>query len=439
MSKGNKKFKCIICNEVFEGETEPNICPVCGAKEGQFVEIIEEKKVLKGNTDEYFVIVGNGASGFYATKAIRERNKTCKITIISNEQELTYFRPSISDKINEEINEDFYVVDKDWYEENNINLVLNTNVDKIDEENKTIILDNEYSLKFDKLIIATGSKSFLPPIQGNDLENVFTLRNTKDLKRIKKSLKTSKKVVVIGGGLLGLEAAWEFKLHGAEVVVVDNSSNVLSRQLDKEGSKILQKCIEDSGIEIKLEGLTEKLLGNKKVEKVVFKDNTSIECDMVVFSVGVRANTNIADNTSIDIDRGILVNENMQTSVADIYACGDVAQLGNNSLAIWSVAVEMGEVAGANACEDKISYKGENYPVFLEAMNSKVFSIGNINDFDKDICTKDVKNNIYKKIFFKENIIIGAIFVNDLTSVGKVMDLISQKADIENVLDSNIL
>lgn len=441
---GTKKFKCVICNEVFEGDSTPHICPVCGAKEDQFIEIIEEDITFNNNTDEYFVIAGNGGSGFYAADAIRKRNKTCKIIMISNEDNLTYYRPALSDGIGGELKEDFYMVNESWYKENNIEVILGTNIQKIDESNKTVVVNKNsekdvFDIKFDKLIIATGGKNFIPPIVGKDLKNVFTLRNVKDLEDIKKATNTSKKVVVIGGGLLGLEAAWEFKLKGLEVVVVEAMDNILSRQLDKDGSEILEECIKETNIDIRLGATVDTIEGNNKVEKVVFKDGSFIECDMLVFSIGIRSNTEVVKDTSIKVDRGILVNENMETSSKDIYACGDVVQLGNGNLAIWPAAIEMGKIAGANACGDKKIFKNENYPVSLEAMNTQVFSLGNINDFDKDISLKDNKNKVYKKLFMKNNTLVGAILINDLSSTVKLIKLVDEKGDISEVIKSNIL
>ncbi|WP_317852006.1 rubredoxin-like domain-containing protein [Paraclostridium sp. AKS73] len=137
--EGTKKWKCVICNEVFDGEEAPDVCPVCGAKHDQFIEVIEENINYQNNTDDKFVIVGNGAAGFYAADSIRKRNKTAKIALLSNEEELSYYRPALSDFINEEIKkEDFYIEGKEWYEKNNIEVLLGINVETIDEENKKL-------------------------------------------------------------------------------------------------------------------------------------------------------------------------------------------------------------------------------------------------------------------------------------------------------------
>ncbi|MGL5752564.1 MAG: FAD-dependent oxidoreductase, partial [Paraclostridium sp.] len=310
----NKKWKCVICSEVFDGNQAPDVCPVCGAKHDQFIEVIVENITFRKDTDESFVVVGNGAAGFYAVDAIRKRNKTCKITMISNETELSYFRPALSDFINQDINkEEFYIADKTWYEENNINLLLGYNVEKINEENNIITLDNIKDLKYDKLILANGSSNFIPHIEGKELEGVYTLRNKKDLDSIKEALNSSKKAVVIGGGLLGLEAAYEIVLKGIDTTIVEAMPNLLSRQLDSEGSEILEASIKKSKVNLMLDSCVERLEGDNHVSRIVFKDGSSIEADIVIFSIGVRSNINIAKGTNIKINRGIVVDKNMKT------------------------------------------------------------------------------------------------------------------------------
>lgn len=436
--EGTKKWKCVICNEVFDGDEAPDICPVCGAKHDQFIEVIEENISYQKDTDDKFVIVGNGAAGFYAADAIRKRNKTAKIVMLSNEKELTYYRPALSDFINEEIKkEDFYVVDESWYKENNIEVLLDLNVERINEEDKEIILYNNSIIKYDKLVLSNGSSNFVPPIKGHDLEGVYTLRNKNDLDNIKEYLDKSKNVLVIGGGLLGLEAAYEAKLAKKEVTVVEAMPNLLTRQLDKDGSTTLENILKENGLNLMLGKFIDTLEGDKKVSKAVFKDGSSIDVDMVIFSIGVRPNIKIANNTNIEVNKGIVVDKYMNTSSKDIYACGDIAEIDSMIWAIWPAAIDMGKVAGANACGDKVEFNAENYPVGLDVFDTKVFSIGTINDTDS--CISLSKKDAYKKLFFKEDILVGAIFINDLSKNVKVIELIEEKANFNKVLNENLL
>ncbi len=420
------KYKCTICNEIFEGETCPKVCPVCSASEDKFIQINEAESKFEKNTDEYFLIIGNGAAGYYAAETIRKINKTCKITIVSNESELSYYRPALSDLINSNDTSKFYIVDESWYKENDIYVLLNTNVEKINEESQTVTLDTGFDLRYDKLILANGSRNFIPPVKGHDLENVFSLRDFKDLNDIKNAMNNSSKVVVIGGGLLGLEAAWEFRKNGLEVVIVDIAENILPRQLNKEASLILEKYIKDTDTQVLLNTFLDYVDGDKKVESVVFKDGSSIKCDMVVFSTGVRANTQITKDTLINVDRGIVVNKYMETSSKNIYACGDIAQLDNMNLAIWPVATQMGKIAGKNACGDYTTFVPEVYPINLEAFNTSILSVGNIGDFDKELVEENTED-VYKKLFFKEGILVGAILVNDLSETANIITNIGKE------------
>lgn len=436
--EGTKKWKCVICNEVFDGEEAPDVCPVCGAKHDQFIEVIEENINYQNDTEDKFVIVGNGAAGFYAADSIRKRNKTAKIALLSNEEELSYYRPALSDFINEEIKkEDFYIEGKDWYEKNNIEVLLGINVETIDEENKKIILDNSLIINYDKLILANGSSNFVPTINGHNLDGVYTLRNKNDLDKIKVNLEKAKNILVIGGGLLGLEAAYEMKLAQKEVTVVEAMPNLLTKQLDKDGSVVLENILKENGLNLMLGKFIDSLEGDKKVSKAIFKDGSSIDVDMVVFSIGVRPNVKIANNTNIEVNKGIVVDKYMQTSSKEIYACGDIAEIDSMIWAIWPAAIDMGKVAGANACGDKIEFKAENYPVGLDVFETKVFSIGNINDTDSFITLN--KKDVYKKLFFKDDVLVGAICINDLTKNVNIIRLIEEKANLNKVLSENLL
>lgn len=421
-----KKYRCTICNEIIESETVPSVCPVCSVGEEYFVEVVETKKEFRDDTNEYFLIIGNGASGFNAANAIRQRNKTCKITILTNESELSYYRPTLSDLITEELTSDFYIKDKKWYDENNILTLLNTEVSKINEDEKTVTLAEGHKLKYDKLILANGSSNFIPQMKGIELENVFTLKNYKDLQSIKSKLSSINKVCVIGGGILGLEVASELKDSNKEVVIIDRGENILSRQLDKDGSLILENYIKKSGVEIKSNAETDYIGGTNKVEKLVFKDGTTIDCDAVILSIGVRANTQIAKDTTISVNKAIVVDKNMKTTAKDIFACGDVCELDNQNIAIWPVAVEMGKVAGANACGDNLEFKFETYPISLEAFGTKVISVGNINEYDKVINKSTCENN-YEKLFIKNDVLVGAIFINDTNNFNDVLGKIGTK------------
>ncbi|WP_283591400.1 FAD-dependent oxidoreductase [Clostridium butanoliproducens] len=439
-STSKKRWKCVICGEIFEGDTPPEICPVCGANSEQFVEVTEELVTFKSENNEKYVVIGNGIAGYYAADAIRKRNKICDIEIISSEPHLTYYRPALSDGIVDPLkDEDFYISPKEWYLENNIKLTLNTKIEKINPNEKTILTNSNNIIKYSKLIIANGSKNFIPPVKGADTPNVFTLRGLDDLNTIKDQLHHSNKIVVIGGGLLGLEAAWEFKRDNKDVTVIEFAKHLLTKQLDAQGSITLEDAVINSGVNIILDAAAEAIedKGNKKVVKL--NNGKEIEADMILFSVGILPNKNIVEGTDIKVNRGIIVNEKMETSIKDIYACGDVAEINGVVYGNWPAAIEMGKTAGANAAGDDKNFVGFQSPISFNAMNIEIFSCGKITQTEgKALELKDKENKIYKKLFFKDDIVIGGILIGDTSKSVKLLNAIENYMSLNEILQENI-
>ncbi|WP_461613420.1 FAD-dependent oxidoreductase [Clostridium sp. Marseille-QA1073] len=435
-----KRWKCVICGEIFEGDTAPEICPVCGANSEQFIEVTEELIAFKSENNDKYVVVGNGIAGYYAAEAIRKRNKICDIEIISSEPYLTYYRPALSDGIVDVLDDkDFYISPYEWYSENNIKLTLNTKVEKINPSEKTVLTSNNTIIKYNKLIIANGSKNFIPPVKGADTPNVFTLRGLDDLNNIKAKLANSNKIVVIGGGLLGLEAAWEFKRDNKEVTVVEFAKHLLTKQLDTQGSIILEEAVINSGVNVVL-GAAAEVIEDRNNKKIVRLNNgKEIEADMVLFSVGIVPNKNIAEGTDIKLNRGIVVNEKMETSIKDIYACGDIAEINGIVYGNWPAAIEMGKTAGANAVGDNKNFVGFQSPISFNAMNIEIFSCGTIPQTEgKALELKDTKNKTYKKLFFKDDIVIGGILMGDTSKSVKLLNAIENYMALKEILQENI-
>ncbi|MBK5239598.1 FAD-dependent oxidoreductase [Clostridium sp.] len=432
-----KRWKCLVCNEEFDGPKPPDICPVCGASADQFIQISEDVVTFSSDKKEKFVIIGNGAAGYYAADAIRKRNKQCEIEIISDEDFLTYYRPAISDGISEDLkDESFYLSPKEWYVDNNINLTLGVTVKSLNPEEKQILLVSGTSVSYDKLILANGSKNFMIPVDGVDKEGVFTLRNLKDLEAIKNKMKTAKKVVIVGGGLLGLEAAHEIKSSGLNVSVVEFSASLLGRQLDSEGSLILKTAVENQNIEVILSDSVTAIQGETSVTSVMLKSGKTLDADLVLFSTGIAPNKNIADNTNIKTNKGILINENMETNIKDIYACGDIAEFNGRVYGNWPAAIEMGKAAGMNAVGEIQIYVPSLGVISFNAMGLELLSVGVISsDASKALSTNDKENKIYKKLFFTENIITGGIIIGDNKSSAKLISAIEDSKSLKEVLE----
>lgn len=436
-----KRWKCVVCGEEFTGANPPEICPACGAVADQFIQASEGTVTFNSDKKEKFIIIGNGAAGYYAAGAIRKRNSDCDIEIISEEPYLTYYRPSISDAIGKEIKEDsFYLSPKEWYVDNNITLSLGVKVQNLDPKKKQVLLNDGSAIGYDKLILANGSKNFMIPVEGVDKPGVFSLRNIKDLEAINAKLTNSKNVVIVGGGLLGLEAAYEISKAGLHVSVVEFSSSLLSRQLDSESSLLLKTAVENQNIEVILGDSVKVINGYDSVASVNLQSGKVIDADLVLFSTGISPNKNIADNTDILTNKGILINENMETNIKDIYACGDVAEFKGMIYGNWATAVQMGKAAGTNA----VGHSQELIPsigvISFNSMGLTLLSVGEIpKEPSKTIILKDEENKIYKKLFFTKDILVGGILIGDTKSSAKLIMAIKGAKSIKEVLGDGLI
>ena len=427
-----KLWKCVVCGEIFEGATPPDPCPACGAGIDQFVEVKEEKESFTSKEKIRLVIVGNQAAGTAAAEAARKRNKVAEITVIAKEKYPGYYRPLLTKKMKNALNDKaFYLKDEKWYTENKINLITGHEVIGIDKSRRTVTLNNFNELEYDKLILATGADSFIPPFEGSTLPGVLGLRNIDDVNRIEEKVETAKSAIVIGGGVLGLEAAWALKIKGLDVQIIELMDRIFPRQLDLDGSALLEEKIKDTGIALHLSEMVDKISKGNSLT-VHTKSGKSFDTDFVVVSAGIRSNSALAEKIGLETNRGITVNEFMQTSDENIYAAGDCANYDNINFALWPEAMDQGKVAGANAIGDNLTYKSISPAVFFKGMNTGVYSVGELNDFENEYTFKE--DTSYKKLFFKENKIVGGILINDVSKAVSLLKAIENSSPKEEVL-----
>ncbi len=422
-----RNWKCLVCGHIAEGEAPPEFCPVCGVGPDQFVEIIVGDTGFHSDKAERFIIIGNGAAGTTACEEIRKRNKICSIEIISGEGVIGYNRPMLTKGILSEVDPiNFFIKPSEWYQENNIKLTLGVTVKEIRKDTKELVLTNGEERKYDKLILAMGAEAFIPPIKGAEQEGVYAIRSLKGVKELQEFLKQVAKAVVIGGGILGLEAAWELKRAGKDVTIIELSPSIMNKQLDEKGSELLRAATEKSGIRVITNTGIEEITGNGKVTGVKLVDGTNVNGELVILSTGVRQNIQLAVSIGIETGRSIKVNERMETSVKDIYACGDCAEYDGVNYAIWGQAVEMGKAAGINAVGDEYKYEAFIPSNAFVGMGTSLFAVGdNGKDPEKiyktfEVC--DAAKNTYEKLYFVNNRFCGGILMGDVTKSGKLME-----------------
>ena len=429
--------KCVICGEIFDSSVE--VCPVCGAGREHFVPVEAEETAYHRDTKDFYVILGNGAAGFQAAKAIRERDRTGSILMISNEPYSAYNRPMLTKSIMADLQADQIAIEnQQWYEENNIIQVLGREVIAIDTQSQEVELEDGTRLRYSKLIYALGSECFIPPIPGTDKKQVVAIRRLSDTQKIAALLPGVKNVVVIGGGVLGLEAAWELRKAKCKVTVLELSPQLMGRQLDEPASEMLRLASESQGIEILTGVQIVEIQGDDKVTGVCLGDQKVLPADLVIVSCGVRANVGIAQKTGIQTDRAVLVNDKMETNISGIYACGDCAEYQGINYAIWPEASEQGKVAGANAAGDDLSYNPVPAALNFHGMNTALYAAGdngkNSNLVYKTVEYKDMAKKQYQKLYFLNNRLCGVILIGDVSKMAELSQALEEHAPYQKVM-----
>lgn len=377
-----------------------------------------------------YLIVGNGIAGLKAAETIRKKDSEASIVIISKASQHTYWRTRLSELICEDFNEeDIYVKKGDWYEKNHIEEIFDTKVEKLDLENKKAILEGGKEIEYGKALVATGSHPFIPPIKNADSEGVFAIRSIEDLDKFRHHIENNKKVVVIGGGLLGLEAAYSIKKAACEVLVVESFDHILGKQLDDELSEKLEKKLNESGIKTHTgKNTSEILLEDGKVSGIKFDDGEEIEANTIIIQAGVRNDLELAKESGLEVERGIIVDETLKTSDDNIYAAGDCIQLGEATIGLWTASMEMGQIAGANMTGDNKTYHTPKPFSQLMLGGLRVFSAGFNKGEGIEEIRKEDGENIYK-LFKKGDDYVGGILWNNTKYQMDVKNIVFEDKD----------
>ncbi len=401
------------------------------------------------------VIIGNSAAGISAAETIRSLDPNCSITIISDEDYPAYSRCLTPEFMAGNLSEErLRIRGNNFYLENKIKTKLGVKVVTIDAQNNVVILQNGDTVSYDKLLIATGSITTYPPIEGVNLPGVFGLRTLGDAKAILQAAEKARRVVVIGAGLVGLETAYALYRRGLEVTVVEKAPRILSQQFDNTASQLLQRDMEAEGIRLILGTGIKSIAGptlwarlfRSKGNGVVLENNNHLKCELVVVATGAKPNLDLVRDSGIQIKRGIVVNNLMQTNIPNIYAAGDVAETldlvtGLRGVTpIWPNAVVQGKYAAYNMVGQERKYNGLiGMQNAVEFRDVPAIAIGITQAEDKEYEILKVyrpEQNLYKKLVIKNDVIKGMIFVGDINNAGVIAALIRNKSNIAKVKSS---
>ncbi|HEY9062980.1 MAG TPA: FAD-dependent oxidoreductase [Pseudobacteroides sp.] len=384
---------------------------------------------------EKFIIAGNGITAINAAKAIREINSDVEIHMFGDERYYPYNRIKLSKSLLDKLEEDALLLQKkDWYEANGVYLHLNVGVAGIDASNNQILLNDGSKMGYDKLLIASGARNFKPPIAGIDNPGIFTIRQLEDAWNIHQSIEGKSSVLNIGGGIQGLETAWILHQHGKKVIIAEISNRLMPNQLDQKASRILLKILKNYNIDVLLDTQVESIICDKQFECTA-KNKGTIKCDMVIYSAGIRPNIEFLRSSPVDMKRGVIVDREMRTNIENIYAAGDAAELEGKVTGLWNIAIEQGKAAGYNMAGRKTEYRQIVPVTTLNAFNISLFSMGNVNE-GEDVYTiteEDAESNLYKRLFIKNDRIIGAIVIGDTKKSPALKTAIEKEVSLENI------
>ena len=385
------------------------------------------------------IIVGGSIAGLSAAKKIKEINPENEVIVISDVREKPYAKMSLPYLLSGELTmENFYLSIP-----SGVKILLNKKVVKIDPNKRSVITDSNEEFSYDKLLIASGAHAYIPEIPGSTLPSVFSVRSVEDIERIKNRIKEAKekRVILSGAGLVNMEIGNALFKIGIPITYVVHSNRLLSQIIDGEASKIVEERLSKQGIEIfKGENIVE-IEEKNGMTYATLESGKVLKGSCVIFGKGVRANIDFLKGTKIKTNRGIIVNEHLETNIKDIYAAGDVAEskdivYGDMRMhALWPVAVEQGKIAGANMAGIPLIYPGDVSRNILTAFGMTIFT-GGMGKEDKFDIYRKFENGEYRKIILKDGKLKGFIFIGEVNNPGVYIHIMKNEIEVERLKSS---
>ncbi len=388
------------------------------------------------------VLIGNGMAG---AKLLEELMLSCPekydITVFGNEPYGNYNRIMLSPLLSgEKTLDEIMVLERPWYQQHGI--ILHVGIDKaivkLDRLNKIVTTRDGQIIHYNRLIIATGSKPFILPIEGAQLDGVMSFRDISDVKKMLNAASQYKKAVVIGAGLLGLEAAMGLCGRGMDVTVVHSNVIPLNRQLDREAGELLQQALQSRGLKFKMSAQTQSIKdnGQGQVSAITFKDGTELETDIVIMAIGIRPNIQLAQGAGLQCEKGILVSDTLQTYDPNIYALGECIQHRGGTFGLVAPLYEQAKVLTNHLSEHGVAqYQTLPSATKLKVTGIHLFSVGDIQGDDdcEYLIYRDKQQGIYKKLILKNNILQGVVLYGETQEGAFYNELLDEQTDLGSI------
>ncbi|BBH20278.1 nitrite reductase [NAD(P)H] [Paenibacillus baekrokdamisoli] len=392
---------------------------------------------------EKLIVIGNGMAGISTVEQILKLSDSFNITVFGSEPHPNYNRILLSYVLEgSKTVDDIVLNDWNWYKDNRITLHTTTTVTHIDAENKQVTTDKGNTECYDKIIIATGSNPFILPIPGSDKEGVVGFRDISDCNQMIAAAQKYNKAAIIGGGLLGLEAAKGLVNLGMDVTVVHLMEDIMERQLDHTASSMLQAELERQGIKFAMRKQTSELIGGERVSGLRFSDGSILDSELVVMAVGIKPNIALAKASGMEVERGIVVDDYMRTSFEGVYSVGECTQHRGVCYGLVAPLFEQGHVLAKHICGvDTLPYEGSIVATKLKISGVDVFSAGEFVEGPEHtvIAAKDEWKRTYKKILLHDNVIVGAVLFGDVTESSNLQKLIRQQSEMTDDIYNTVM
>ena len=395
-----------------------------------------------------YVIVGNGVAGVTAAQSIVRADPAAEVHIFGAEPHPYYQRPRLWEFIAGQIEQDaLYFRPLEWYAARGIQVQLGIQVTALDPQAHSLALADDSRVEYDRLLLATGGRAFVPSFDGADKKGVFTLRSLDDALAIKRQTQGASTAAVIGGGLLGLETARALRTAGLEVTVIEFVPHLLPRQLDAEGAQVLQSLLEAQGLRILTGAATETILGHERATGVRLRDGGLVDGELVLISTGIRSRVELAREAGLEVNHGVVVDEQLRTSATDVYAAGDVAEFEGVVYGIIPAAIEQAQVAAANMVSSpstssgrggSATYGGTVPTTTLKVVGIDLTCLGEATATgDEFIVLREVDpaSGVYRRLTLHDGKIVGAILLGDTRNVQPLKQLIATGCDVSTYRD----